>query len=121
MNGKLLKKRLVSTKGKLVPTPAGELIASFLNNHFEQIVDYDFTAKVEEEFDAIAEDKLGRNDMLRQFYDPFHKLIERSGGIDRATVGTNREVGNDPKTGKPIIARFGRFGPMLQLGATEDR
>lgn len=109
-----------STKGKLIPTPSGELIAGFLGDHFEQVVDYDFTANVEQEFDRIAEDKLARNDMLRDFYGPFHKLIEQSGGIDRSTVGTNREVGIDPKTRKPIIARFGRFGPMLQLGSSED-
>lgn len=109
-----------STKGKLIPTPAGELIAGFLGDHFEQVVDYDFTANVEEEFDAIAENKLERNTMLKRFYEPFHKLIEASGGIDRSSVGTNREVGIDPKSGKPIVARFGRFGPMLQLGATES-
>ena len=108
-----------STKGKLVPTPAGELIADFLTNHFEQVVDYKFTANVEEEFDQIADATLPRNTMLTDFYTPFHKLIEQSGGIDRSTVGANREVGTDPKTGKPILARFGRFGPMLQLGDGE--
>ena len=91
-----------STRGKLIPTPSGELIADFLTDHFTQIVDYDFTA------------------MLHGFYTPFHKLIEQSGGIDRSKVGANREVGIDPKSGKPILARFGRFGPMLQLGATDD-
>ena len=59
--------------------------------------------------------------MLHGFYTPFHKLIEQSGGIDRSKVGANREVGIDPKSGKPILARFGRFGPMLQLGATDDK
>ena len=108
-----------STKGKLVPTPAGELIADFLTNHFEQVVDYKFTANVEEEFDQIAEAKLARNAMLTAFYTPFHKLIEASGGIDRSTVGANREVGIHPKSGKVILARFGRFGPMLQLGNGE--
>lgn len=58
--------------------------------------------------------------MLDGFYKPFHELIEQSGGIDRSTVGTNREVGTDPKTGKPILARFGRFGPMLQLGSQDS-
>lgn len=109
-----------SDRGKLVPTPAGELISDFLTGHFDQIVDYSFTANVEEEFDAIAEDKLDRNKMLMEFYTPFHKLIEGSGAIDRSKVGNSREVGTDPKTGKPITARFGRFGPMLQLGSTED-
>lgn len=107
-------------RGKLVPTPAGELIADFLGDHFEQVVDYDFTANVEEEFDRIAEDKLARNAMLKAFYTPFHTLIEQSGGIDRSKVGAQKEVGTDPKTGKMIYARFGRFGPMLQLGSTDD-
>ena len=116
----VIEEKTGANKGKLVPTPAGELIASFLTDHFKTIVDYDFTATVEEEFDRIAEHELARNDMLQQFYDQFHPLIEKSGAIDRSKVGTNREVGTHPKSGKPIIARFGRFGPMLQLGATES-
>lgn len=109
-----------STRGKLIPTPSGELIADFLTDHFTQIVDYDFTANVETEFDKIAAANLAKSAMLNGFYTPFHKLIEQSGGIDRSKVGANREVGIDPKSGKPILARFGRFGPMLQLGATDD-
>lgn len=109
-----------ATKGKLVPTPSGELIADFLTNHFEPVVDYGFTASVEEHFDDIATEKLDRNKMLGAFYAPFHQLIEQSGGIDRSKVGESREVGTHPKTGKIIIARFGRFGPMLQLGSAED-
>ena len=109
-----------STRGKLMPTPSGELIADFLRDHFTQVVDYDFTANVEEEFDRIAEDKLARNAMLSAFYTPFHDLITASGGIDRSTVGAQKDVGIDPKTGKMIFARFGRFGPMLQLGSADD-
>ena len=109
-----------STRGKLIPTPSGELIADFLTDHFTQIVDYDFTANVETEFDKIAAANLAKSAMLHGFYTPFHKLIEQSGGIDRSKVGANREVGIDPKSGKPILARFGRFGPMLQLGNTDD-
>ncbi len=116
----VLQEKTGADRGKLVPTPAGELIADFLGNHFEQVVDYDFTADVEKEFDAIADDKLARNDMLAKFYGPFHKLITESGGIDRSKVGASRPVGTDPKTGKIITARFGRFGPMLQLGEAED-
>lgn len=108
-------------RGKLVPTPSGELIADFLGDHFDQVVDYGFTASVEEHFDEIASSKLDRNKMLEEFYTPFHDLIVKSGGIDRSSVGANREVGVDPKSGKPILARFGRFGPMLQLGDTEDK
>ena len=124
-NGEVIDREIVqektgSLKGKLIPTPSGELIADFLGDHFEQIVDYDFTAKVEAEFDQIANSKLAKSQMLHDFYTPFHKLVEKSGDIDRSKVGANREVGIDPKTRKPIIARFGRFGPMLQLGSTED-
>ncbi|QHU91985.1 hypothetical protein GWK76_01415 [Candidatus Saccharibacteria bacterium oral taxon 488] len=116
----VIQEKTGSTRGKLVPTPSGELIADFLTDHFTQIVDYDFTANVETEFDKIAAADLAKSAMLHGFYTPFHKLIEQSGGIDRSKVGANREVGIDPKSGKPILARFGRFGPMLQLGNTDD-
>jgi DNA topoisomerase-1 len=109
-----------SDRGKLVPTPAGELISDFLTNHFEPVVDYGFTATVEKYFDDIADATLERNRMLAGFYTPFHELIEKSGDIDRSTVGNSREVGTDPKSGKVILARFGRFGPMLQLGTSDD-
>ncbi len=116
----IIQEKTGSNKGKLMPTPSGELIADFLANHFTQVVDYSFTANVEQEFDQIADAKLAKSSMLQAFYTPFHDLIEKSGGIDRSTVGANREVGIDPKTDKPIIARFGRFGPMLQLGSTDS-
>jgi DNA topoisomerase-1 len=121
VNRDVVQEKTGADRGKLVPTPSGELIADFLSDHFEQVVDYGFTASVEEQFDQIAENKLDRNKMLGDFYTPFHDLIEQSGGIDRSTVGNSREIGADPKTGKPIIARFGRFGPMLQMGDTEDK
>lgn len=117
----VIQEKTGSNRGKLLPTPAGELISDFLTQHFEPVVDYGFTASVEEHFDDIADNKLARNTMLEEFYGPFHELIEQGGDIDRSKVGTNREVGIDPKSGRPIIARFGRFGPMLQLGATEDK
>jgi DNA topoisomerase-1 len=108
-------------KGKLVPTASGQVVSDFLTDHFEQIVDYGFTANVEQEFDQIATSSLARNTMLEAFYTSFHELIKQSGGIDRSTVAQAREIGIDPKTGKPVLARFGRFGPMLQLGSTEDK
>ena len=117
----IVQEKTGSNKGKLVPTPAGELISGFLTDHFDRVVDYGFTADVEKDFDNIAGDRLARNTMLEKFYAPFHALIEQSGNIDRRTVGANREVGIDPKSGKPIIARFGRFGPMLQLGSSDDK
>lgn len=107
-------------RGKLVPTAAGQVVSDFLTNHFDQIVDYGFTASVEEDFDQIASGKMERNKMLQAFYTPFHKLIEQSGGIDRSTVAQAREIGIDPKSSKKIYARFGRYGPMLQLGDTDN-
>jgi DNA topoisomerase-1 len=109
-----------SDKGKLVPTSIGMMISDFLGEHFEQVVDFGFTADVEEEFDQIATGALARNVMLEKFYQPFHKLIENSGGIDRSQVAQATPVGNDPKTGKMIFARIGRFGPMLQLGEAKN-
>lgn len=121
INRELVQEKTGSDRGKLIPTPAGEVLSDFLAEHFEQVVDYGFTAKVESRFDKIATGALARNKMLEGFYVPFHKLIENSGGIDRSTVTKAREIGIDPKTNKPVLARFGRFGPMLQLGSTEDK
>ena len=117
----VIQEKTGADRGKLVPTPAGELISDFLTNHFDKVVDYGFTAEIEDHMDLIAEDKLERNTMLHEFYDPFMELIKKSGDIDRSKVASAREIGNDPKTGKPILARFGRYGPMLQLGSTEDK
>ncbi|MCA9339168.1 type I DNA topoisomerase, partial [Candidatus Saccharibacteria bacterium] len=109
-----------ANKGKLVPTSSGQVVSDFLTGHFDQIVDYDFTANVEEEFDDIAKGEQERNTMLQDFYTPFHALIEKSGDIKRSDVAQAREIGTDPKTNKSVFARFGRFGPMLQLGSTDD-
>jgi DNA topoisomerase-1 len=121
VNREVVQEKTGADRGKLVPTAAGQVVSDFLTNHFDQIVDYGFTAKVEEEFDEIAQGKLERNNMLDEFYKPFHKLIAESGGIDRSTVAQAREIGIDPKTNKPVLARFGRYGPMLQLGSGEDK
>jgi len=115
-----LEEKTGSDRGKLVPTPIGGVISDFLQSHFEQVVDYGFTATVEEDFDDIASGKRVWHDMLKDFYGPFHQLIEAAGDISRASAAQAREVGTDPKSGKPIYARFGRFGPMLQLGSSED-
>ncbi|MDQ3093823.1 MAG: type I DNA topoisomerase [bacterium] len=109
-----------SDRGKLVPTSTGLVVSDFLSDYFNPIVDYGFTARVEEEFDEVAEAKLGRNEMLDEFYGPFHKLVEGSDQISRAEVSQAREVGKDPKSGKIILARFGRYGAMLQLGEGDD-
>lgn len=120
INREIIQEKTGSNRGKLVPTASGEVVSDFLTDHFDQIVDYGFTASVETSFDKIAAGAMARNVMLDDFYKPFHKLIEESGGIDRSTVAKAREIGIDPKTGKPVLARFGRYGPMLQLGSGDE-
>jgi len=116
----IIEEKSGSNRGKLIPTSIGEVLSDFLMNHFNKIVDYGFTAHVEEGFDKIATGSLARNIMLDDFYKPFHKLIEESKDIDRSKVAQAREIGIEPKSGKIILARFGRYGPMLQLGSSDD-
>ncbi|MBR2862878.1 MAG: type I DNA topoisomerase [Bacteroidaceae bacterium] len=106
-----------ATKGKLLPTPIGELVSDFLTDHFDQIVDYGFTADVETKLDKIAEQKLDRVKMLRDFYTPFSELVDHSSFIDRYNSAT--ELGQDPATGKPIFAKIGKNGGFIQLGLNE--
>ncbi|MCL1929738.1 type I DNA topoisomerase [Candidatus Saccharibacteria bacterium] len=103
-------------KGKLVPTDIGMAISDFLVQHFDQVVDYDFTAKVEQELDDIAANKMPRNKMLEDFYKPFHELVKDSKNIDRQSAAGVRELGRDPKSGLPVYARITRFGAALQMG-----
>ncbi|HJQ08849.1 MAG TPA: type I DNA topoisomerase [Candidatus Saccharimonadales bacterium] len=107
-------------RGKLVPTPLAEVTTDFLVKYFPSVVDYDFTATVEGDFDRVAEGKETWQKMIRRFYADFHPLIEKSSEASRAEVSQARELGADPKTGKPIMARYGRYGPMLQRGETES-
>ena len=107
-------------RGKLVPTGIAEVTTDFLVKYFPSIVDYDFTARVENDFDKIAEGKEAWEKMIGNFYKDFHPLVESSADISRQEVSQARELGPDPKSGEPIFARYGRFGPMLQRGATED-
>ncbi|MCL2037622.1 type I DNA topoisomerase [Candidatus Saccharibacteria bacterium] len=114
----ILTEKSGATKGKLLPTASGSVVTDFLNLHFTDIDDYDFTARIENELDEIAEAKLDKTKMLRDFYGPFHARIDASDTIERSTVAGQRNLGKDPKTGQPIFARIGRFGPMLQMGET---
>lgn len=107
-------------RNKLLPTHLAEVATDFLVKYFPSVVDYDFTANVEADFDKVAEGKESWEKMIGHFYKDFHPLVEAAGGISRTEVSQARELGDDPKTGKPILARFGRYGPMLQRGATED-
>lgn len=107
-------------RAKLLPTGIAEVTTDFLVKHFPSIVDYDFTARVEEDFDKIATGEVAWTKTLEVFYKDFHPLIENSADISRQEVSQARLIGKDPKGGKPIYARFGRYGPMLQRGETED-
>lgn len=107
-------------RNKLLPTATGNVVTDFLAKHFEAIVDYDFTKDVEEEFDAIAQGKKEWHAMLAEFYNPFHQTVVASEQVSRAEAVQARELGIDPKTNKPVTARYGRFGPMVQIGSAED-
>ncbi len=106
-------------KGKLYPTDIGIVVNDFLEKYFPQIMDYHFTAKVEEEFDIIAEGKLSWKDMLREFYTPFHKTVETT-TQDSERASGERVLGKDPKSGRDILVRVGRFGPMAQIGRQDE-
>ena len=112
--------RVGADRGKLLPTDTGNVVTDFLVKFFPNIVDYDFTKDVEEKFDHIAHGKQEWRAMLKEFYDPFRKTVDESADISRAEATQSRTIGDDPKTKKPVIARYGRFGPMIQIGSVED-
>lgn len=107
-------------RGKLVPTGIAEVVTDFLVKHFPAVVDYEFTAHVEADFDNIAEGKQAWQTMIANFYKDFHPLVEQSAEVPRNEVSQARLLGTDPKSGEPIFSRFGRYGPMLLKGDTED-
>jgi len=106
-------------KGKLFPTDLGMVVTDFLKQHFTKVMDFGFTAKIEEEFDEIAEGKMKWNKMIDEFYKPFHTNIEHTLENAERAKG-ERELGVDAATGKKVIARMGRFGPMVQIGSPDD-
>lgn len=107
-------------RSKLIPTHLADVTTDFLVKHFISIVDYDFTAKVEQEFDIIAEGKKPWQKVITDFYSDFHPLVKNSENISREESTQTRLLGIDPKSTKPIMARYGRYGPMLQCGETES-
>ncbi len=107
-------------KGKLIPTETGNIVTDFLVKNFADVVDYQFTARVEGEFDEVAQGKKAWREMMSSFYTPFAKTIEAADGIDRSEAMGVRELGVHPKNGKPIFVRLGRFGPMFQCGTKDD-
>lgn len=122
-NGKVSEKKLTETvgsdKGKLVPTAVGKVVNDFLVNHFSNILDYNFTAKVEQSFDDIAEGNEEWTKMMKDFYTDFHPHVQDVAKNADREVG-ERILGEDPETGKPVSVRLGKFGPMVQIGSVED-
>ncbi len=114
-----LSEKVGSDKGKLVPTDIGMIVTDFLVNHFESILDYNFTAKVESQFDDIAEGKEDWKKMMKAFYKKFHPVVvDVQENADRESG--ERILGKDPKTGKQVSVRLGKFGPMVQMGTVDD-
>ena len=113
----VIKEKYGANKGKLVPTPIGELVAGFLTDNFKNIVDYKFTANIEKDLDLVADAKLERVKMLKDFYGPFRDTVLIAQGVER--YNNARLLGHDPKTGKPIYAKVGRNGGFIQLGDNE--
>jgi DNA topoisomerase I len=123
VNGEVSKQTLTerfgADKGKLFPTTIGEVVNGFLVKHFEKIMNYNFTANVEKELDMVANGDLIWTNMLGTFYQPFHTNIEHT--LENAERATGeRELGVDPVSGEKVIARLGKFGPMIQIGVTSD-
>ncbi len=106
---------------KLAPTPTGEIVNSFLVDHFSEIVDLGFTARVEEEFDEIAEGKIAWQQVMHDFYGGFKKTVEdKEESVNKEDYLQVRQIGVDPKSGKPVSARVGRYGPFVQIGTKDD-
>ncbi len=106
-------------KSKLFPTDLGIVVTDFLNQYFEQVMDYSFTAEIEKEFDEIADGNMKWNQMVGNFYAPFHDGVEHTLENAVRAVG-ERQLGSDPESGKPVTARMGRYGPMVQIGTADD-
>jgi len=114
-----LEEKVGSNKGKLVPTDVGMVVNDFLVEHFSSILDYNFTAKVEEDFDEIAAGNEEWTHMMKSFYKDFHPVVEDVAQNAEREVG-ERVLGKDPESGKPVSVRLGKFGPMVQIGTVED-
>jgi DNA topoisomerase-1 len=119
LSEKILTENTGSDKGKLVPTDIGTIVTDFLVKNFKTILDYNFTAKVEQDFDEIAEGNYNWAKMMQEFYDKFHPNVKEVEANAERESG-ERILGTDPKSGKPVSVRLGKFGPMAQIGDAED-
>ncbi len=108
-------------KGKLIPTDIGIVVNDFLMQSFPEIMDYNFTAKVEQEFDKIAEGKAAWDKEMKAFYQDFEPKVEEVMNARSEHKAGERELGIDPKTGKPVFVKIGRYGPVVQIGAADDK
>ncbi|MDX1765605.1 MAG: type I DNA topoisomerase [Candidatus Saccharimonadales bacterium] len=109
-----------ANKGRLIPTDVGRIVTDFLVKYFKKILNYDFTAHIEEDFDKIAEGKEDWHKMIASFYKEFHPLIKKTEKVTRSEASQARKIGTDPKSKKPVFARLGRYGPMLQIGESNN-
>ena len=115
------RKELVgSEKGKLLPTDIGMVVNDFLMEHFQEIMDYNFTAKVEQDFEKIAEGEEQWQKMMSTFYKEFEPVVEKTMNSRQEHKAGERELGIDPKSGRPVFVKIGRFGPVVQIGIAED-
>lgn len=106
---------------RFIPTDIGRIVTRFLTEHFTQYVDYDFTANLEDQLDAISRGEKTWVPVMDDFWQPFHKLVdEKMGSVNRSDVLQSRELGTDPASGRPVSVRLGRFGPMVQIGTKDD-
>ena len=126
LRGKVItdKKRVELTgseKGKLLPTDTGMVVNDFLMENFPGIMDYNFTAKVEQDFDQIAEGKESWKKMMQEFYKDFEPTVEKTLNARSEHKAGERELGKDPRTNKPVFVKIGRYGPVVQIGSAEDK
>ena len=118
---KTRKEQIGSEKGKLIPTDIGTVVNDFLMENFNEIMDYNFTAKVEQDFDKIAEGDEKWTDMMKTFYKHFEPTVEKTMNARQEHKAGERQLGKDPKSGKPVFVKIGRFGPVVQIGTAEDK
>ena len=118
---KTRKEMIGSEKGKLLPTDIGMVVNDFLMDHFKDIMDYNFTAKVEQDFDKIAEGEEQWQKMMSTFYKDFEPVVEKTMNSRQEHKAGERELGIDPKSGRPVFVKIGRFGPVVQIGIAEDK
>ena len=121
VKSKTKKEIIGNEKGKLLPTDVGIVVNDFLMDYFPHIMDYNFTAKVEEKFDNIAEGKEDWHKMLKEFYKRFEPVVEKTMNSRSEHKAGERILGDDPESGKPVSVKIGRYGPLVQIGSADDK